>query len=107
MPEAREVMPIGPGGFSIDPGAKVGTAGSCFAQEVGKYLATMPGITLLTEETAGPNQPMFSALYGNIYTVRQLVQLFDRAFDAFRPSDTAWKRKDGALRRSLSAIHVS
>jgi hypothetical protein len=64
----------------------IATAGSCFAQEVGKYLANMPGVTLFRAETAAPGQPSFSALfYGNVYTVRQLVQLFDRAFGRFNP----------------------
>lgn len=38
---------------------------------------------------------MYSARYGNIYTARQLVQLFDRAHGSFSPQDEAWKRSDG------------
>jgi hypothetical protein len=93
--EPRSVMPIRANPFPIDQGAMIATAGSCFAQEVGKYLATMPGVTLLRAETAAPGQPSFSALYGNVYTVRQLVQLFDRAFGRFNPVDVAWRRADG------------
>jgi hypothetical protein len=93
--EPRSVMPIRAKRFVIDDGASIATAGSCFAQEVGKYLATMPGVTLLRTELAGPDQPLFSALYGNVYTARQLAQLFDRAFGRFAPVDTAWRRGDG------------
>ncbi len=37
----------------------------------------------------------FSARYGNVYTMRQMVQLFDRAYGRFRPADEAWQRPDG------------
>jgi GSCFA family len=93
--ESRLVMPMPAKRFVIDNGATIATAGSCFAQEVGRYLATTPGILLLREEATGPDQPLFSALYGNVYTVRQLVQLFDRAFGRLIPVDTAWRRADG------------
>ncbi|MDR3495923.1 MAG: GSCFA domain-containing protein [Ancalomicrobiaceae bacterium] len=91
----RSVVPIRARRFPIDDGALIATAGSCFAQEVGKHLATMPGVTLLRAETPEPDQPLFSALYGNVYTVRQLVQLFDRAFGCLTPIDVAWRRDDG------------
>jgi hypothetical protein len=93
--EPRSVIPIRAKRFSIGDGALIATAGSCFAQEVGKYLATMPGIGLLRAEPTAPDQPLFSALYGNVYTARQLVQLFDHAFDRFTPADIAWRRDDG------------
>lgn len=38
---------------------------------------------------------MFSARYGNIYSVRQLLQLFERAAGTFSPIDDAWQRPDG------------
>jgi hypothetical protein len=93
--EPRSVIPIRAKRFAIADGAPIATAGSCFAQEVGRYLATMPGIDFLRAEPAAPDQPLFSALYGNVYTARQLVQLFDRAFDRFTPADIAWRRDDG------------
>jgi hypothetical protein len=93
--EPRSVMPIGAKRLHIEDGALIATAGSCFAQEVGKYLATMPEARFLRAEQAGPDQPLFSALYGNVYTVRQLVQLFDRVFGHFVPIDLAWRRPDG------------
>ena len=52
-------------------------------------------IHLIIEEEVGPDEPLFSALYGNIYTIRQLLQLFDRAHGNFSPRDKAWVREDG------------
>jgi len=91
----RSIAPIRAKRFTIGNGSWIATAGSCFAQEIGKRLASMPGAALLRAETAGSDQPLFSALYGNIYTTRQLVQLLDRAFDIFLPLDNAWRRADG------------
>jgi hypothetical protein len=71
------------------------TAGSCFAQNLGKYLKANARLQLLLTEDVGDEQPLFSALYGNIYTVRQLVQLFDQAIAKFEPKDFVWKRPDG------------
>jgi hypothetical protein len=93
--EPRSVIPIRAKRFTIDDGAVIATAGSCFAQEIGRYLATMPGIGFLRTEPTAPDQPLFSALYGNVYTARQLVQLFDRALGHFTPADIAWRRDDG------------
>ncbi len=41
------------------------------------------------------NYGTFSARYGNVYTVRQLWQLFQRAYGLFAPADIAWRRADG------------
>ncbi len=88
-------MPISGKRFTLDDGASIATAGSCFAQEIGKYLESTAEVALFRAEPVAPDQPLFSALYGNIYTVRQLVQLYDRAFGSFVPRDTAWQRDDG------------
>ena len=81
--------------FAIADGMRIATAGSCFAQNVGKHLVGNDSIHLIIEEQVGPDEPLFSALYGNIYTIRQLLQLFDRAHGNFSPRDKAWVRKDG------------
>ena len=80
--------------------AKVATAGSCFAQHIGRALQKS-GLGYLDVEPPPPVLPsrclgrygygLFSARYGNIYNTRQLVQLFDRAFGTFRPLETAWE----------------
>jgi hypothetical protein len=85
---------------------KVATLGSCFAQHVSRHLARS-GMTYFVAEQppAGVDAAtasergfgMFSARYGNVYTVRQAVQLFDRAFGAFEPRESPWRRTDGTL----------
>jgi hypothetical protein len=37
----------------------------------------------------------FTARYGNIYTARQLLQLFQRAHEEFTPLEDVWKHADG------------
>jgi hypothetical protein len=43
------------------------------------------------------NYGLFSARYGNIYTARQLKQLFDRAYGTFGPAEDAWIEADGTV----------
>jgi len=96
-------------GAAIDPLAgdflrlgrddKVATAGSCFAQHIARHLKGS-GFNFLVTEPAHPILPaaaaerhgygQFSARYGNIYTARQLLQLFDRAYGAFAPAEDIW-----------------
>jgi hypothetical protein len=42
------------------------------------------------------NYGLFSARYGNVYTARQLLQLFNRALGRFNPRERAWTHPDGA-----------
>jgi len=88
----------------ISPQEKVATMGSCFAQHLAKhinksgldyFIAEQAPTGMDEREAAENNYGVFSARYGNIYTVRQAVQLFDRAFGLFRPQDKAWLRRDG------------
>ena len=78
----------------VRPGEKVMTAGSCFAANLVPYLER-EGFEHLRTEYAHPlyrrvapenlSYGKFSAGYGNIYTARQLLQLFQRCTGAFRP----------------------
>ena len=88
--------------FRLTRTEKIATAGSCFAQQVARvlrragfnyYVAEDPPARL--NPTLADQEGNFSARYGNIYTTRQLVQLFDRAFGEFRPLLTHWTRSDG------------
>jgi len=98
--------------FAIAASDKIATAGSCFAQHVANYLRTNgfsvidfePSPHFLSPETAKAfGYGIYSARYGNIYTVRQLLQLAqdadsgtvdplniwtkgDRFYDALRPN---------------------
>ncbi|MDP3339408.1 GSCFA domain-containing protein [Frigidibacter sp.] len=68
----------------IGPQTRIATAGSCFAQHIGRALRGA-GVAVLDAEPAPVALPdeaarafgygLFSGRYGNIYTVRQLVQL--------------------------------
>ena len=90
--------------YQISPSDKIATAGSCFAQHISRYLAKSgfkyfvtepaPNIGLSPALRQRYNYGTFSARYGNIYTTRQLCQLFDRAYGAYSPADTVWR--DGA-----------
>jgi hypothetical protein len=88
----------------IEPEAKVATMGSCFAQHIARHLQKS-GLNYFVSEVAPEglsasdatkyNFGIFSARYGNVYTVRQALQLFERAFGNFHPAEFAWQRKDG------------
>lgn len=89
--------------FSVTKATKIATAGSCFAQHIARTLVNM-GLTYYVPEAgddlAGAERErlqygLFSARYGNIYTVEQLFQLMGEAFDGRRPKQTAWQRPDG------------
>jgi hypothetical protein len=97
-----DVDPVTSTPFQITLSDKVATAGSCFAQHLSRMLVEH-GFHFLVTEAAPPdsadqeNYGIFSAASGNIYTVRQLLQLFNRAYGVFRPVDKAWTRADGLL----------
>lgn len=82
------------------------TAGSCFAQHISRhlrqsgfnFLITEPGHAVLSDDVRRKfNYGVFTARFGNIYTSRQLEQLFRRAYGTFVPSETAWDGPDGRL----------
>lgn len=83
---------------------RVATMGSCFAQHISRhlhssginYLVTEAGDGLTVDERRRRNFGVFTARYGNVYTVRQAVQLFDRAFGDWSSAEAAWQR-DGAF----------
>ena len=98
-----ELDPVVTTGFSLRHADRVATAGSCFAQHISntlraqgfQFLVTETGAGLPEQEAADRQFGLFSARYGNVYTARQLLQLFDRACGNFQPLDNAWQRPDG------------
>jgi hypothetical protein len=89
--------------FEISSNTKIATAGSCFAQHLAgrlrvngfHVLDVEPAPTHLEVETSrrfGFN--LYSARYGNIYTVRQLLQLLQECDGLRFPVDAIWE-KDG------------
>jgi hypothetical protein len=92
--------------LKIAPEQPVMTAGSCFAQHISRhlkgagfnYLVTEPGHAVLPDAVRQAfNYGVFTARFGNIYTSRQLEQLFRRAYGTYTPSEEAWTRPDGRL----------
>jgi len=53
------------------------------------------GYTHLVTEGEGP----FSALFGNLYTTVQLLQLFERAYGRFTPAEPAWRSQENTPTR--------
>lgn len=101
---ASEVDPVVSAPYRIDRDQRIATAGSCFAQHVARYVRNA-GLNFLVTETAHPITPpdlaeaygygLFTARYGNIYTARQLLQLFQRAYGQFTPREDVWLESDG------------
>ena len=82
--------------WRIEKRDKVATAGSCFAQHISRHIRNGGYRFFVTEPEPTPGaEPMFSARYGNIYTSRQLLQLFERAFGYFKPREDHWLLPDG------------
>jgi hypothetical protein len=90
--------------FRIHPEDKVATGGSCFAQHIANrlqssgfqyYQAEPAPAGMGSAEATARGYGMYSCRYGNLYTTRQLLQLFDRAFGTYKPTLDWWKREDG------------
>ena len=101
--EPHALDPVVAPRFRIAPGDKLATAGSCFAQHISRRLSAIgfnyfvpeAGEHLGAEERQRRGFGMFSARFGNIYTVRQLLQLFQEAAGTRRPTEAPWCREDG------------
>lgn len=89
--------------FSIARHERVATAGSCFAQHISRklqsidfnYLQCEAGADLDDATRKARNYGTFSARFGNLYTARQLLQLFKRAHGSYQTTEAAWQRPDG------------
>ena len=91
--------------FTINRTDRIVTAGSCFAQHIARRLRAS-GFDYKDYEPAPSELPqeirqnlgyeIFSARYNNIYTARQLLQTFERAFGLRTPMEF-----DVARRRPL------
>lgn len=87
--------------FEITPKTRIMTAGSCFAQHIGGRLRER-GYKVIDAERPPPGlrgtgarnfgYGLYSARYGNIYTVRQLLQLLREVIRDERPGDVVWER---------------
>lgn len=91
-PAAEDVDPVVNPRFVLGREDRIVTAGSCFAQHMSRALQAQGYRYLVTEP--GPedrNYGVYPARFGNIYTARQLLQLFQRAFGLFAPAEPAWR----------------
>lgn len=103
-PSYQEVDPVVSLPWKIGAGEVICTAGSCFAQHIANTLAKA-GLNYRNFEPApgGWSEEkgcthgygVFSARFANLYTTRQLRQLFERAFGTFQPAESPWQRPDG------------
>ncbi|SMX43969.1 GSCFA domain-containing protein [Actibacterium lipolyticum] len=89
--------------FKISKKLPIFTAGSCFAQHVGRTLSANGFNVIDTEPVPRRTLPqvaqkygytLYSARYGNIYTVQQFLQLLLECRGEFTPADPVWE-KDG------------
>ena len=101
-PQPGDVDPVVDFGLKLDRQARIATAGSCFAQHIARHLrqsgfnhyVAEPGHPVLPQSVREANNyGLFSARYGNIYTARQLLQLFQRTYGQFTPSEDCWRQK--------------
>jgi hypothetical protein len=105
-PERDEVDPVISFPFTLSPDDRVATAGSCFAQHIARHLKKS-GYCYYIVEDGHPlggddlkqefGYGVFSARYGNIYTTRQLLQLFKRTYSGFVPKEDHWTTADGTF----------
>lgn len=92
--------------IKIKVNEKVATMGSCFAQHMSRiisesgfnyYVAEKKPLDMSDEISSKLGYGVFSARYGNIYTARQAVQLFDRAYGLNSFDTNIWKKGDSVV----------
>lgn len=97
---AQELDPVVSTKFKIEKDDLIATAGSCFAQHIARFLdrsgynyfVPEAGHAMLsTDQREKYNYGTFSARFGNLYTTRQLLQLFRRAYGEFAPVEDVWE----------------
>lgn len=91
--------------FTISPNCRIATAGSCFGQHISKSLAKNCYHYLDYEQApyglplprhASYGYSMYSARYGNIYTVKHLLQLAKEAYGLENYEEEVIWEKEGA-----------
>jgi hypothetical protein len=100
--------------WDISPEDRITTAGSCFAQHISRYMrrsgfnvvdvepppswttgninGQVLNATMENEIAQKFGYNLYSARYGNIYTVQQLLQLTKECFGLFSPSEAIWTK---------------
>lgn len=95
---------------------KIATMGSCFAQNLAKniinlgfnYFVTEPKPDYMShQEASGKQYGTFSARYGNVYTVKQASQLFDRCYGLKNFGENVWSKDENYIDAFRPTIHAS
>ena len=81
--------------FTLTREMPIATMGSCFAQNLSKWLLASGCNFLRTEPTNDDAGGVFTANFGNVYTVAQALQLYKYAFGHLKPSAELWTSKAG------------
>ncbi|GAA3877342.1 GSCFA domain-containing protein [Celeribacter arenosi] len=98
--------------FPVTAQTEIATAGSCFAQHIGRALAGAGVVPLNGEPAPASMHPqtaerfqygLYSARYGNIYTARQFRELLDDAATGHVDDRLIWR----ARRRFFDALRPS
>jgi hypothetical protein len=101
---AIDINPHVSASLKISRATKMGSGGSCFAQNISAalqargyhYFVTEPSPPHLPAETVKTyNYGVYSARYGNLYTPLQWLQLIQRAIGTISPKDQFWNDGDG------------
>lgn len=89
--------------WEIGQTENIATAGSCFAQHLGRFLVRN-GFNVMATEAPPPELSQdraqalgfgqYTARYGNIYTVAQLVQLLEEVRRDTPPDEIVWQKGD-------------
>jgi GSCFA family len=91
----EHIYPVSEKVFRLKNNDRLATAGSCFAQNVAKYLRTKGSVDFVESEPLRAEDPVFSGRYGNVYTARQLLQLFNEVMEGQADLNCAIQRHDG------------
>lgn len=87
--------------FFVSKQQKVVTLGSCFAQHIAKNMKAKGYLVVDTEpsppglienEAKRYGYDLFSARTGNIYVMRQLLQLYEEAHGMWKPIEPVWEK---------------
>ena len=99
--------------FQVTRRHRVFTAGSCFAQHVGRALRAN-GFSVIDAEPVPSGirdeaaqrfgYRTYSARYGNIYTIRQMLQLMREAYGDFTPAEPVWRKGDAFFDSQRPAV---
>jgi hypothetical protein len=96
--------------WPISRDERIATAGSCFAQHIGRHMRARKFDVmdmepsprhLPVDQQARFGYSIYSARFGNIYTLRQLLQLAREAFGQWVPGEVAWEGENGAFYDAL------